>query len=306
MAQPDVIQTGMIEPGIAQPGTSQPSLAQPGMMQPGTSQPGMMQPGVAAQVPTPAPSSTGHAPMVADGYYAAATRDPQQSAGQSWPPQYPGSQQPSWQQPSGLGPQTGAPGTQYAAAQQQPATRWPQSAQQSTPWPQPGVPTPWPTAGGAGAPGTPNPLAQYTPGHRRPSTAEVPRGVLTSIRLMYLGAAVTLLYVLVGASAAHRDDLAGAVKMGSDLTLTAVWGGVAGVVCWIIVATSCRRGHSWTRAAATILLALHTVGMLTVLLEITSDPIVKTTTIIIWIIGLAAVILLWSQDDSFFQAWRKR
>jgi hypothetical protein len=149
---------------------------------------------------------------------------------------------------------------------------------------------------------------------------------------MYLGAVATLLYLIFGAIAETRDDhyaelhplrlkqphalavkhaYALAVKqahtMAGDLALTAVIGGSIGIVCWIVVATSSRRGHGWTRIAATILLALHTVGMLIDLLATHGDPAVKVTVVIIWIIGLASVILLWGQQASqFFLAWRKR
>lgn len=319
--QPVPTPTSLGDPG-------QPAAIQPGTIQPGTPPRGPMQGG------------TGHAPMVADGYYAAATsmmpggqaqpqypqppaqpQYPQPSAGQSWQPQYPGGQQPPWSQPAAqyAAPSWQQPAGQTSAPQQQPATPWPQPAQ-STPWPQQqGTPTPWPTAGGPGAPGIPNPLAQYTHGRRRPARTEIPSVVLTATRLMYLGAVATVLYAMFGALAEARDNnyaplhplrpvaAQQAHAMAGDLALTAVFGGIIGIMCWIVVATSARRGHGWTRIAATILLALHTVGMLTVLLVTHGDPAVKVTTVIVWAIGLTAVILLWSQQAGrFFLAWRKR
>ena len=147
-------------------------LAGPGMT---PSPPSRVQPG-------PMPAATGHAPMVADGYYAAAAGNlgsgsgpggaapspyPQPGAGPSWPSQspggqqqYPGGRQPaSWPespgQPQSAGgwPQSGA-----AAAQAgMPQAAMPQSAASgSAPGSQYGTPS-WPQSGGPAGPGGPAP-----------------------------------------------------------------------------------------------------------------------------------------------------
>ncbi len=138
---------------------------------PGMAPPSRVQPG-------PTPARTGHAPMVADGYYAAAAgslgraarprpaprpAEPQYgqpAAGPSWPPQYPGDpqqyasgQQPgTWQQPSAWPPgNAAAPSAGPAAAMPQAAA--PQAAAPQAPAPgmQYGTPS-WPQAGGPGGP----------------------------------------------------------------------------------------------------------------------------------------------------------
>ena len=70
-------------------------------------------------------------------------------------------------------------------------------------------------------------------------------------------------------------------------------GGAIGIVCWLVIARACRRGRSWTRVAATVLLALNTASLLTVLLATKNDAGVKTMSLLVWIIGLAATIPLW-------------
>ena len=127
----------------------------------------------------PAPAATGHAPMVADGYYAAAAgnigagagspgpgpapyaQPAQPSAGQSWPPQSPASPQQYASGPpqSPAGPQQYASG-QRPAAWQQPAG-WQQTSAGSPPgaMPESGAPgsaygTPsWPQSAGPAGPG---------------------------------------------------------------------------------------------------------------------------------------------------------
>jgi hypothetical protein len=147
--------------------------------------------------------------------------------------------------------------------------------------------------------------------------------VLGAIRLMYVGAAVTLADVIFGAVIAGRDNaywvkhkdalrLAGRIaarhnqSMAAALDLTTVLGGAIGIVCWLVIARACRRGRAWTRVAGTVLLALNTASLLTVLLATDNDPGVKAASLVVWIIGLAAAIPLWGrQASNFFQAWRR-
>lgn len=331
-------------------------------------QAGAVQPGSPSNSLPPVAASgyTGHAPMVADGYYAAAANSaqaapspyappdyaqppvagsppygqPSVEQGPGWAPQHPAGQQPpSWQQ-SGPGAPT-TPASRYPA--QYPTPSWPPQtaqaqAQASAPggasWPpqQPGPGGSWPGSGQPGGPGGPsypsagNPLAQYAPGagpQWRPTKAEIPPPVLGSIRLMYVGAVVTLADLIFGAVAAARDNaywdkhknaIRLAVRiaakhnqtMAGILDLTTVLGGAIGIVCWLVIARACRRGRPWTRIAPTVLLALDTAGMLTVLLATHDDVGTKTTSLLVAIIGLAATVPLWGkQARTFFATWRR-
>jgi len=348
---------------VSQPPASQPPVSQPPVSQV-MAQPGSFPPGAT-------PGFTGHAPMVADGYYAAATylgaanpaapgpvasnpapaqpqyADPQYPGRQYADPRYPNSQNPqpgyaqpgTWQQPSAAAPSTNL-ASQYAAPS------WPQQAAQApaptTPWPgqQPASGGSWPGAGqpsgpggpsgpvsGPGSPSAGTPLAQYALGSGpqwRPTKAQIPPPVLGSIRLMYIGAAATVAGLIVGAVIASRDNtdwvkhqnarrLAVRVAaqhnhtMAGTLDATTVFGGAVAIVCWLVIARALRRGRSWTRITGTVLLALNTASLLTVLLATHNDPGVKTASLLVWIIGLAATIPLWGrQASNFFQAWRRR
>jgi hypothetical protein len=67
-----------------------------------------------------------------------------------------------------------------------------------------------------------------------------------------------------------------------------------------------RRGHGWTRIAGTVLLAIYSVCALLVLLGTHNDPAPQFTTLVVWALGVAAVIPLWSQQArDFFRAWGK-
>ena len=156
---------------------------------------------------------------------------------------------------------------------------------------------------------------------------------------MYLGAVVTALNILFGnlprpatpngvqnakpprpagrrtfarragarAGASHATDAARhANTMAGEIALVVGFGGLIGVVCWLVIAAAARRGRAWTRAAAILLLALYTAGPLVVLIGTDNDPGVQATTVIIWIIGLAATILLWGRQARDFFAYYRR
>jgi hypothetical protein len=337
---------------------------------PGLAGPGLAGPASAAAGPvSPAVGFTGHAPMVPDGYLAAAaygasaaspiapgTPSPapvqppyggasradqqyrpqhaQPVSGLAQAPQYPADQQAS------AAPLT-TPASHYTSQYTGPA--WPQQGAQApapgTPWPpqQPASGGSWPGAGqpsgpggaasGPSYPGAASPLAQYSLGSGprwRPTRAEIPVAVLGSIRLMYIGAAATLANLIVGAVVASRDNAYWTAhqhafhlavrlaakhdqQMAGALDLTTVVGGALGIACWLVMATACRRARPWTRVAATVLLALDTASLLTVLLYTHDDPGAKAASIVVWIVGLAATIPLWTrQATNFFLTWRRQ
>jgi hypothetical protein len=238
----------------------------------------------------------------------------------------PGSQYgtPSWPRPAGP---AGAGGTPAPSTLQ--ATTWPQQQPSGGgSWPGSGQPS---GSGGASYPGAGTPLGQYAPGRRRPTKAELPLPVRRAARLMYLGAIVTTLNILFGnlvkgrysktattyqliavkfagtTRGTHATDVANhASSMAADIGLVVGLGGLIGVVCWLVVAGACRRGRAWTRPVGTLLLVLYTTGALVVLLGTHNDPGVRATTIIIWIIGLAATILLWGRQARDFFAYYRR
>jgi serine/threonine protein kinase len=289
---------------------------------------------LATPVPGQGGSPTGHAPMLSDGYYAAAAQGrstpapapapsgPSAPLPSSPPQSYPGQQPYAGQQPGGQGPygQTvfGQPGLAGPVAY-------------------PGQPASYPGQGGSypgqggSYPGQHDALHQYAPGRRKPMSAEVPGNVRTAIRLMYLGFAVTVLDLLLSLMVLGRyAHDATAAKNAADNAVaprvvaakTALWhtqntmasamaigvvADVVGLACWAWLAVAARRGHGWTRVAGPVLLAIYSVCALVVLFGTHYDSGPQFTTVMVWAIGVATVIPLWSQQArDFFYAWRKR
>jgi drug/metabolite transporter (DMT)-like permease len=165
-------------------------------------------------------------------------------------------------------------------------------------------------------------------------SAEVPPKVHTAIRLMYAGFVVTALDVVLSllvlgrythdATTAKNAAAAYAVKgdprraalettiwhnqntMAGAMTIGLV-AGLLGLACWVWIAMAARRGNSWTRVAGAVLLGIYSVCTLLVLFGTHHDPGPQFTTLVVWALGVAAVIPLFSQQArDFFYAWRKR
>jgi serine/threonine protein kinase len=308
-------------------------------------------------------SPTGHAPMISDGYYAAAAQPwagnpvtpgpvmppvspvPQSYAGQpqtgytpggqqspSGGQAYPGGQQYPGQASGGSGGfiGTGSGGqTPYGSTpygQPSSTTPYPNQAGPASWPPQQGGATPWPAGSDA--------LSQYRLGSRKPMTNEVPEVVLIAVRLMYAGfaatcAALVTSLIMLGkyarAATAWKDHAATAATLGlrhvalvdqakqsaqnqmAGAMVIAVVAAVLGLACWAVIAVASRRGRGWTRIASTVLIGLYTLVVLLVCVSTHNDPGARFTTLLVWAIGLAAVIPLWSRGArDFCYAWRKR
>jgi serine/threonine protein kinase len=271
--------------------------------------------------------ATGHAPMIADGYYAAA----QQPSGltptpsgpaispMGAPPQaYSGQQQPY------SGSQQPYPGQPPSGQQQPYQGSYGQAAYGANPFGQaPSGPTPYPGQAapyGGQQPSYPSqPGVQYTPGRRKPMATEVPPVVHRAVRFMYAGFTVTVVaFVLsliaygrynhnmsvdrdLGRTAAEnsQNSMAGAMAV-------AFFADVLGLVFWLWLAAATRRGNGWTRIVGLVLLCVYSVITLVVVFGTKSDYAAGFTTVLVWALGVASVIPLWTQQArEFFYTWRK-
>jgi hypothetical protein len=158
------------------------------------------------------------------------------------------------------------------------------------------------------APGWPAPPATARPG--------IPGPVLTAVRLMYAGAAISLVNVVVSLAGINQiktvfeaqHPLAQSAAQGAATLAAAVViiSGAVGIGVWLKLASASRKGRSWARTAGTILFGLDTIGLLGTLGR-AGIPVVKTFGVLIWLIGLMAVISLWRRQSSgYFHDSRRR
>lgn len=169
-------------------------------------------------------------------------------------------------------------------------------------------------------------LATAGKGQRRPGVAESadlvkgalrmrlglshsPRTVLHAVRLMYLGALAELGVVVtilltegnIRAAVVHRYPQVTAAQLHS-LNSVFIWdiaGSSVAIAFWLVLAWGNGRGRSWARVAAIVLFAVSTVGLL---YDATTGaalvaPVALTAGGVVWLIGLAATVLLLAKQS---------
>jgi hypothetical protein len=203
------------------------------------------------------------------------------------PDPYPGAAQPS---PGAPPPFPGAAGSQ----------------------PDPGGPQPYPGAGGPSPyPGDPTQgggPALFGGGQvQRPPT---PSSVLNAVKLMYVGAGLEVVGLAI--AAASTGTIRSAVKKAypHDSTATVnrlvhgeiaflIIGAVIGVGLWVWMAQKNKAGRNWARVTGTVFFGISTLLQAVGLAQHTA-VLSKLLGVVVWLVGLAIVILLWRRESSAY------
>ena len=75
--------------------------------------------------------------------------------------------------------------------------------------------------------------------------------------------------------------------------------GVIGVGLWVWMARMNAKGRNWARITGTIFFGLNTLDLLGVFAR-SASAISAVFGIVIWLVGLGAVIMLWRRDSSAY------
>ncbi len=161
-----------------------------------------------------------------------------------------------------------------------------------------------------------SPSSGHSAGPRRPA---VPAPVRTAVKLMYAGAAVSAVELIIGFSLIIVDINAAARGRFLGHTLTApqmrpfiitVWivFGLAGIALWVWMARANGQGRTWARILSTVLFVLATLQLLHP--QPQGSPAGFGVTVLYygvtvlfvaaWLVGAAAVWLLWRPAASAF------
>jgi len=143
-----------------------------------------------------------------------------------------------------------------------------------------------------------------------PERPPAPPSVLNAVKLMYVGAAISTVSLIIslidisGTKAAIRKarpslTAAQVNQLNTFIITLAIVSGVIGVVLWLWMARANSQGRTWARILSTVLFALATLDLFGVL----SQP--KTVLglvfpVLTWLVGLGAVIFLWRKESTEF------
>jgi hypothetical protein len=154
------------------------------------------------------------------------------------------------------------------------------------------------------------PSAGQESGVQRPAP---PQSVRALAKIMYCGAALNLLGIILIVATISRLRSAIVAKYPQyssgqihRLEITSVGSviviGLVAIILWIWLARASLAGKSWVRPTGTVLFVINTLALLSVFTRPHSvfDLI---SGLLVWLIGLAAVILLWGKESSnYFRA----
>jgi len=153
----------------------------------------------------------------------------------------------------------------------------------------------------------------------RPSVPRSARTVRAAVKLMYAGAAVStvnliILMALIGDAKAYHAMLgyhltAAQVSQLTTLFITVaiVWALVP-IALWLWMARACGRGRNWARIVSTVLFGLATLNLTSVFswlppgIHLTLVPMIygPALPVLYWLVGLAVVWLLWRPASRAF------
>jgi hypothetical protein len=137
-----------------------------------------------------------------------------------------------------------------------------------------------------------------------------PPSVVMAVRLMYAGAVVSALSLIVGLATigSLRSNLHKAQptltptqlhQLQTVVVVGSVFIGVLSIGLWVWMALMSKAGKSWARVVAAVLFGLYTLYLLFVVAR-TGAAGTALVPILSWLIGLGAVIYLWRKDASAY------
>jgi len=156
-------------------------------------------------------------------------------------------------------------------------------------------------------------MVQRYPSSGKPVELErppAPQSVANAVKLMYVGAAVTTVSLII--SAADISGTKAAIRKAKPtwtatqvnqfdrfIIITAIVSGLIGIALWLWMARANSQGRSWARIVSTVLFGLATLDLLGVLTE-PKTVLGLLFPVLTWLVGLGAVWLLWRPDSSAF------
>jgi hypothetical protein len=149
-----------------------------------------------------------------------------------------------------------------------------------------------------------------------PVNVNIPQSIQRAVRVMYVGLAASLIGIAVDMTtlSATRSAI---LKRNPGYTATQlnnaehlqiglfIAGGLIGAALWLWMAQSCRAGKGWARVVSTVFFGIDTLSVIVGAAAVQGGGLSRIFGILVWVIGLVAIILLWQRSSSeYFRAPR--
>jgi hypothetical protein len=165
--------------------------------------------------------------------------------------------------------------------------------------------TPYPSSGKAGKLG--NSGGSVAAG---PDRGPAPRSILNAVKLMYAGAAVSAIGVIIpltdigGLKSVIRKakphyDTAQVNHLANQLITQAIASAVIGILLWLWMAYANGKGKSWARIVASVFFAFNTITLIAFFRQ-PETGLGVVFEVLVWVVGLGAIVLLWRPESSAY------
>jgi hypothetical protein len=149
-----------------------------------------------------------------------------------------------------------------------------------------------------------------------PVKANAPQSVVRAAYVMYLGVAASVIGIIIDllmrhtirtAIVQHTSNMTAAQvndAYHAELALLVVFG-LIGAGLWYWMARNCLAGKSWARTTSTVLFGIDTLAVILGIAVTPGGGATRIYQLLIWLIGLVAILLLWQRPSSeYFRAPR--
>ena len=144
-----------------------------------------------------------------------------------------------------------------------------------------------------------------------PPSVPPPGLVLNAVRLMYAGAVIEVLAVVIAlvtrASlkstilARHPAYTAAQLHAAEAArTVPLIVGGVIAAGLWIWMAWANRQGRGWARVVSAVFFAINTLDLIVAALVVKGAVASQVIGAVIWLVGLTVIVLIFSRQASPF------
>jgi hypothetical protein len=157
-------------------------------------------------------------------------------------------------------------------------------------------------------------LPRYRGGQHSPPPAtpeaQPPAAIVNAVKLMYLGAAVSIVSLII--SLATAGGLKSAIRKAQPkltpaqvnntatfLITATVISALLGGALWLWMAWANKRGRSWARIVSSVFFGIATLDTV-VSITRPGDLLTRVITVVIWVIGAGAIVLLWRPESSAY------
>ena len=148
------------------------------------------------------------------------------------------------------------------------------------------------------------------PPEAEPVRAEPPASVRNAVRLMYAGAALSAIVVIVTLVSigslkanilAHYPHYTATQRHTAEVAavVTSIIGGLIAIGLWLWMAWANGRGRNWARIVAAVFFGINTLDLLASFARVHAVGSLIVS-VLVWLVGLGAIVFLFNKESAAY------